>query len=111
MYGTTEAVAFQTICFEHCLTSRGQGVDRSDHLVEIGDRGVDVGGYADAADVLPHDADGVNLVLIEESVLQLCGRHAVDAYATDGAGVLRIERSVQFYLLCLLNARCPVVLQ
>ena len=42
-------------------------------------------------------ADGVDLVLVEECVLEVRWRHAVDADAANGAGVLRVERCVELY--------------
>jgi hypothetical protein len=90
--------------------SGGEGVDGVHQLVEIGNGGVDVRGYADAAYILPDDAYGVNFVLVEERTVEFSGRHAVDAYAANGAGVFCVERRVQLYLLRPLHAGGPVVL-
>ena len=46
----------------------------ADELIEVGDRGVHVRGDADAVDVLVVDADGVDLVAVEERVHQVARR-------------------------------------
>ena len=97
--------------FQRCFPSRCEGVDGADELVEVGDRSVDVRRYADAADVLPHNADGVDLVLVEEGAVEVAGRHAIDGYAADGAGVFGVERGVELDLRDWLHARGPVVFQ
>src|ERR1035438_9758384 len=80
-------------------------------LVQVLDGCVNVGSYADATYVFPDDADGVNLVLVEECVLQLRGSHAIDAHSADGAGVSEVQRGVQFDLGDALHPGGPVVFQ
>jgi len=89
----------------------GDFADGVDELVEVGDGCVDVRGDADATDIFPGDADGVDFVLVEERVLKVARSHAVDRDAADGAGVAHVERGVELDLGDRLNPRGPVIFE
>src|ERR1700723_978000 len=80
-------------------------------FIQVRDCGVDVWRDADAVNLFVVDADGVDLVAVEQGRHQLVGGDAFDADSADGAGEARVEGSVQFHSGDIFYPRCPVVLQ